>query len=71
MLAGTNAGASTAAARRRDARAARGAAARSRPRPAARSGPGVRGGDVYTDDNAPVEWLIDESIVAVAAKGSR
>ncbi len=25
------------------------------------------GGDVYTDDKAPVEWLIDESIVSYAA----
>ena len=45
--------------------------ARSRRPRSPRSGPGVRGGDVYTDDKAPVEWLIDESIVAVAAKGSR
>jgi spermidine synthase len=27
------------------------------------------GGSVYTDDRAPVEWLIDESIVKVAAEG--
>ncbi len=38
---------------------------------AARSGPALAGGPVYSDDKAPVEWLIDESIVAVAAKGSR
>jgi spermidine synthase len=29
----------------------------------------LRGGDVYTDDRAPVEWLIDSSIVKVAADG--
>ncbi|MDX6698407.1 MAG: hypothetical protein QOE65_1804 [Solirubrobacteraceae bacterium] len=29
--------------------------------------PGLRGGDVYTDDRAPVEWLIDTSIVRYAA----
>ena len=29
--------------------------------------PGLRGGDVYTDDKAPVEWLIDRSIVEYAA----
>jgi hypothetical protein len=29
------------------------------------------GGDVYTDDRAPVEWLIDASIVHVAAEGDR
>src|SRR5207247_3808231 len=29
---------------------------------AARLAPGLRGGPVYTDDRAPVEWLIDESI---------
>jgi len=27
----------------------------------------LRGGDVYTDDRAPVEWLIDKSIVDYAA----
>jgi spermidine synthase len=34
---------------------------------AARLAPPLRGGDVYTDDRAPVEWLVDESIVAFAA----
>ena len=29
------------------------------------------GGDVYTDDLAPVEWLIDGSILKVAAQGQR
>jgi len=29
--------------------------------------PPLRGGDVYTDDKAPVEWLIDRSIVDYAA----
>jgi spermidine synthase len=29
------------------------------------------GGDVYTDDLAPVEWLIDGSILKVAAEGQR
>jgi hypothetical protein len=29
--------------------------------------PPLRGGSVYTDDRAPVEWLIDESIVDYAA----
>ncbi len=27
----------------------------------------LKGGDVYTDDKAPVEWLIDKSIVSYAA----
>jgi spermidine synthase len=31
--------------------------------------PGLPGGDVYTDDRAPVEWLIDSSIVEYAAGG--
>ncbi len=31
--------------------------------------PGLEGGSVYTDDRAPVEWLIDASIVEVAANG--
>ena len=31
----------------------------------------LRGGRVYTDDHAPVEWLIDASIVEVAAEGER
>jgi len=34
---------------------------------AARLAPGLRGGTVYTDDRAPVEWLIDTSIVSYAA----
>jgi spermidine synthase len=38
---------------------------------AARVAPGLRGGRVYTDDVAPVEWLIDVSIVKVAADGQR
>ncbi len=38
---------------------------------AARLAPGLRGGKVYTDDVAPVEWLIDASIVEVAAEGER
>ena len=36
---------------------------------AERLAPGLPGGDVYTDDRAPVEWLIDESIVRYAARG--
>jgi len=38
---------------------------------ARRLAPGLRGGRVYTDDVAPVEWLIDASIVEVAASGER
>ena len=38
---------------------------------AARLRPGLRGGPVFTDDMAPVEWLIDASIVKVAARGER
>ena len=30
---------------------------------------GSQGGTVYTDDKAPVEWLIDKSIVQYAADG--
>jgi hypothetical protein len=33
--------------------------------------PYLKGGTVYTDDKAPVEWLIDASIVEVAARGER
>jgi len=36
---------------------------------AARLGPPLKGGRVYTDDRAPVEWLIDKSIVDYAAGG--
>jgi spermidine synthase len=36
-----------------------------------RVAPGLTGGAIYTDDKAPVEWLIDESIVRVAARGER
>ncbi|MBA2637624.1 MAG: hypothetical protein H0U79_05305 [Solirubrobacterales bacterium] len=35
---------------------------------ATRLGPRLRGGEVYTDDKAPVEWLIDKSIVSYAAE---
>jgi spermidine synthase len=31
--------------------------------------PGLRGGRVYTDDKAPVEWLVDTSLVQVATEG--
>jgi hypothetical protein len=34
---------------------------------AARVGPRLPGGSVYTDDKAPVEWLTDKSIVGYAA----
>ena len=33
----------------------------------ARLGPALEGGTVYTDDKAPVEWLIDKSIVDYSA----
>jgi predicted membrane-bound spermidine synthase len=36
---------------------------------ASRIAPRLRGGAVYTDDKAPVEWLIDKSIVEYAADG--
>jgi spermidine synthase len=36
---------------------------------ARRIAPPLGGGDVYTDDRAPVEWLIDKSIVEHAARG--
>ena len=36
-------------------------------REAARLGPRLEGGRVYTDDIAPVEWLIDKSIIGYAA----
>jgi spermidine synthase len=36
---------------------------------AARLRPRIPGGRVYTDDVAPVEWLIDSSIVQFAARG--
>ena len=34
-----------------------------------RIAPRLRGGTVYTDDRAPVEWLVDKSIVEYAAGG--
>jgi spermidine synthase len=34
---------------------------------AGRIAPALRGGNVFTDDRAPVEWLIDASIVSYAA----
>jgi spermidine synthase len=33
-----------------------------------RLAPALRGGSVYTDDRAPVEWLVDRSLVEYAAK---
>src|SRR4051794_11477674 len=33
--------------------------------------PGLRGGEVFTDDRAPVEWLVDTSIVKYAAGEAR
>src|SRR5215208_1543915 len=36
---------------------------------ASRVGPPLAGGRPYTDDRAPVEWLIDKSIVSYAAGG--
>ena len=36
---------------------------------ASRMGPALRGGEVYTDDHAPVEWLIDKSILDYAQSG--
>jgi spermidine synthase len=36
-------------------------------RTAVRIAPRLRGGSVYTDDRAPVEWLVDKSIVDYAA----
>ncbi|MBI5103577.1 MAG: fused MFS/spermidine synthase [Solirubrobacterales bacterium] len=38
---------------------------------AERLAPRLRGGRVYTDDVAPVEWLVDASLVQVAAEGHR
>jgi spermidine synthase len=34
---------------------------------AAKTGPRLPGGSVYTDDRAPVEWLVDRSILGYAA----
>jgi spermidine synthase len=36
---------------------------------AARLRPALGGGEVYTDDKAPVEWLIDESLIQEASGG--
>jgi hypothetical protein len=30
--------------------------------------PALEGGDVYSDDKAPVEWLIDKSILDYAGE---
>ena len=39
-------------------------------RASARLRPGLRGGTVYTDDHAPVEWLVDKSLINYA-EGTR
>ena len=51
----------------RACRACRSACAPPRRAAAGRIRPPLRGGGVYTDDRAPVEWLIDRSIVDYAA----
>jgi spermidine synthase len=38
------------------------------PEVTARLAPALEGGDVYTDDKAPVEWLVDRSIVDYAGE---
>jgi spermidine synthase len=38
---------------------------------AARLAAPLRGGEVYTDDRAPVEWLVDASIFKAAEEGER
>ena len=38
---------------------------------AGRLAEGVPGGDVYTDDRAPIEWLVNTSLAKVAADGGR
>jgi hypothetical protein len=35
---------------------------------AAQAGPPLRGGEVWTDDRAPVEWATDRAIVDYAAR---
>jgi hypothetical protein len=37
-------------------------------RESGRIGPRLDGGEIYTDDRAPVEWLIDRSILGYAAE---
>ena len=67
MLVASDAALSARRLRARARLAAAGAEARARAtRPRASSGP-LPGGSVYTDDRAPVEWLVDESIVHYAA----
>ena len=51
--------------------AAAGAAAAVAAGTAARLAPAPAAGAVWTDDRAPVEWLIDSSIVDYAAHGGR
>ena len=65
LLAGSEASASAAQLRESEAQLAR----RLRPlakREAQRLGPRLPGGGVYTDDRAPVEWLVDRSILGYA-----
>ncbi|HEV2924740.1 MAG TPA: fused MFS/spermidine synthase [Solirubrobacteraceae bacterium] len=38
---------------------------------AARLAPALRGGPVYTDDLAPVEWLVDESLIGYLSRAPR
>ena len=70
MLVGTDAPVSAAALRRAAPRLPAGLQAVA-DATAGRLAAPLRGGRVYTDDVAPVEWLIDTSIVKVAARGER
>jgi hypothetical protein len=67
LLLGTEAPASAAGLRREAADLPRGLRALARGS-AARIAPRLEGGSVYTDDRAPVEWLIDRSILGYAAE---
>jgi spermidine synthase len=69
VLVGTDAAGDPAARMRRAARAAAAGLAPAVDAAAGRLGPAPRGGAVYTDDRAPVEWLIDGSILRYAAHG--
>ena len=71
VLVGTDAPASARALRRGDALAAPRPRGGERRRPPRGWRPRCAAARVYTDDRAPVEWLIDASIVHVAAEGDR
>ena len=66
LLLGTDARAGAAPLRRAARRRMHGRLAKLATADAARIGPRLAGGEVFTDDRAPVEWLTDRQLIGYA-----